>query len=95
MKIVLPQAYIIALRPIGNEVILMIKASAIAAIVTVFDLMGATRLAFARSFDFQVYLWAAVLYLVLVEILRRVWNHLEFRLTRHLRPAPDSGAPIG
>ena len=87
LKIVLPQAYIIALRPLGNEIILMIKASAIAAIVTVFDLMGATRLAFARSFDFQVYLWAAVLYLALVETQRRVWNRLEARLTRHLRPA--------
>lgn len=94
-KVILPQAYIIALRPIGNEIILMIKASAIAAIVTVFDLMGATRLAFARSFDFQVYLWAAVLYLLLVEALRRVWNHLEFRLTRHLRPATDTTTAIG
>ena len=63
LKIVLPQALIIGLRPLGNEVILMIKGSAVAAIVTVFDLMGATRLAFARSFDITVYFYAAVLYL--------------------------------
>jgi len=49
--------------------------------------MGATRLAFARSFDFQVYLWAAVLYLIMVETLRRIWNRIEQRLTRHLRLA--------
>ncbi|MGF7163097.1 polar amino acid transport system permease protein [Rhodoligotrophos appendicifer] len=83
-KITLPQALITALRPLGNEIILMIKASAVASVITVFDLMGATRLAFARSFDFQVYLWAAVLYLIIVEILRRVWNLLEQRMTRHL-----------
>lgn len=85
-KIVMPQAFLIALRPLGNEIILMIKGSAVAAIVTVFDLMGATRLAYARSFDISVYLWAAVLYLVLVETLRRAWDYLEFRLTRHMRP---------
>ncbi|TCT13545.1 amino acid ABC transporter membrane protein 2 (PAAT family) [Tepidamorphus gemmatus] len=87
LKVILPQAYIIALRPLGNEVVLMIKGSAIASVITVFDLMGATRLAFARSFDFQVYLWAAVLYLIMVETLRRIWNRIEQRLTRHLRLA--------
>lgn len=86
-KVILPQAYIVALRPLGNEIILMIKGSAIASVITVFDLMGATRLAFARSFDFQVYLWAAVLYLMMVETLRRVWDRLEQRLTRHLKMA--------
>jgi polar amino acid transport system permease protein len=84
IKVILPQALIIALRPLGNEIILMIKGSAVAAIVTVFDLMGATRLAFARSFDISVYLWAAVLYLILVESLRRLWNRLEQRMTRHM-----------
>ena len=86
-KVILPQALISALRPFGNEVILMIKSSAIASVVTIFDLMGMTRMAFARSFDFQVYLWAAILYLVIVEIIRRVWDRMEVRLTRHLRPA--------
>jgi polar amino acid transport system permease protein len=84
-EIVLPQAFLLALRPYGNEIILMVKASAIASVVTVFDLMGATRLAFARSFDLQVYLWAAVLYLVIVEGLRRLWDTLERRMMRHLR----------
>lgn len=87
MLIELPQALMIALRPLGNEIILMIKSSAVAAVVTVFDLMGATRLAFSRTFDISVYLWAAVLYLILVETLRRGWDALERRLTRHLRAA--------
>ncbi len=85
LKIVFPQAAIIALRPLGNEIILMIKGSAVASIVTVFDLMGETKLAFSRSYDLTIYLYAAVLYLLLVESIRRVWNVLELRLTRHLR----------
>ena len=84
-KIVLPQALITGLRPLGNEFILMIKASAVAALITVYDLMGVTRLVFARSYNFEVYLWAAVLYLAMVEIIRRLWDHAERRLTRHLR----------
>ncbi len=83
-KIILPQAMIVALRPYGNEVVLMIKGSAIASIVTVYDLMGETGRAFSRTYDFQLYLWAAFFYLVMVEIVRNVWNVLEQRLTRHL-----------
>jgi polar amino acid transport system permease protein len=82
--VVLPQAMILALRPLGNELIVMIKASAIASLVTLFDLMGATRLAFARSFDLSIYLYAALIYLVLVEIIRRIWDRIEIRLGRHL-----------
>jgi polar amino acid transport system permease protein len=84
-KIIMPQALIVALRPYGNEIILMVKASAIVAIVTVFDLMGETKYAFSRTFDYQTYLWAAIFYLVIVEILRNLWNVLEARLTRHLK----------
>ncbi|MDD9910496.1 MAG: ABC transporter permease [Ahrensia sp.] len=83
-QIIAPQAMTIALRPLGNEIIIMIKGSAIASVITVFDLMGETRLAFSRSFDFQVYLWAALMYLALVETLRRIWDALETRLTHHL-----------
>lgn len=84
-KVILPQALIVALRPYGNEIILMIKGSAIVAIVTVLDLMGETRLAFSRTFDYQAYLWAALMYLLMVELLRNIWAWLETRLTRHLK----------
>ena len=90
-KIIAPQAMITALRPLGNEIVFMIKGSAVASIVTVLDLMGETRLAFSRTFDFQVYLWAAILYFILVEALRRVWDVIEARLVRHLQPV--AGGP--
>ncbi|KEQ06051.1 ABC transporter permease [Pseudorhizobium pelagicum] len=84
-KIVLPQALIVALRPYGNEIVLLIKGSAVVAVVTVYDLMGETRYAFSRTFDYQTYLWAAIFYLAIVETLRQVWALLEARLTRHLK----------
>lgn len=82
-----PQALLLALRPLGNELILMIKASSLASVITVLDLFGATKKAFSLSLSFEVYLWAALAYLVLVEIVRRVWNALERRMTRHLGTA--------
>ncbi len=88
-KIVVPQAFVIALRPLGNEVILMVKASAIASVVTVYDIMGVTRLAYARTFDFTYYLVAAVLYLLIVEALRRVLEAVERRITRYQRREPE------
>ena len=84
-KIILPQALIVALRPYGNEIILMIKGSAIVAIITVYDLMGETRLAYSRTFDFQTYIWAALIYLAMVETLRHVIEWIERRITRHLK----------
>lgn len=85
LTVIMPQAMILALRPLGNEFILMIKASAVASLVTVYDLMGIAKLAYSRTFDFQVYIWAAILYLLIVEVVRRLVGLTERHLTRHLR----------
>ena len=81
----MPQAAIVALRPLGNELVIMVKSSAVASLVTIFDLMGATRFAFARSFDLSVYLFAARA----LSVHRRnrsaaLWDVAERRLTRHI-----------
>jgi polar amino acid transport system permease protein len=93
--IVAPQAMLVALRPLGNELISIIKASALAAIVTLLDLMGQTRFIFAKTFDFSVYIYAAVVYLALTELVSRVWNWLERLLSRHMVPAAVAAALTG
>jgi len=101
--VIWPQAFLAALRPHGNELILVIKASALAAIVTLLDLMGQTRLIFARTFDFSVYLYAALIYLAVTESIRRLWNRIERAASRHIQrteqpeiriPARLSALPI-
>ena len=82
-NIIMPQALLVAVRPLGNELILMIKASALASLVTIYDVMGVAKVAFSRSFDFQVYLWAALLYLLIVEGVRRALKWLEQSLSKH------------
>lgn len=84
-RIWFPQAMILALRPFANEFILMIKASAVASLITIYDVMGVTKLVYSRTYDFQVYLWAAVLYLIIVEVVRQIVGFAERRITRHLR----------
>ena len=93
--VVWPQAFLAALRPLGNELILVIKASALAAIVTLLDLMGQTRLIFARTFDFSVYLYAALIYLAVTEGIRRLWNRMERAASKHVRPVelPQAVSP--
>lgn len=82
--VVWPQALLVAIRPLGNELITVIKASALAAIVTLLDLMGQTRFIFARSFDFSVYLYCALIYLAMTETIRRVLAAIERGASRHL-----------
>jgi polar amino acid transport system permease protein len=96
--VILPHAYRIAFPALGNEVILLLKGSAIASVVTLFDLMGQTRAIFAKTFDFSIYLWAALLYLVITMLIVRLWRYLEKRINPHLyrqvmvMPAPAAAA---
>ena len=90
-----PQALLVALRPLGNELISIVKASALAAIVTLLDLMGQTRFIFARTFDFTIYLYAALIYLAITEAISRLWNRMERGLSRHLAPAPAAPGDTG
>ena len=84
-KVIVPQALLVALRPYGNEIVLMTKASALVAIITVLDVFGEARRAYSRTFDFQAYIWAALIYLALVIALETAWSWIERRLTRHLK----------
>lgn len=81
-RIILPQAFRTALPAYGNEVILLVKASALALVVTVYDLMGTVRLIYSRTFDLSIFLWAALVYIVLVELLQLLFRTIEKRSFR-------------
>jgi polar amino acid transport system permease protein len=66
----------------------MLKASALASIVTVYDLLAVARLAFQRTYDFQAYIAAALVYVATVEVLRRVLNVVDRRLNQHMPRLP-------
>ena len=83
-RIILPRAFRIAWPAYGNEVILMLKGSALVSTITVYDLMGETRSVFSRGYDDTVYLYAAAMYLILALGITAIFRAAEQRLNRYL-----------
>ena len=92
-RVILPQALMTAIRPYGNEMISIVKASAVTSLITVLDIMGQTRYVFSQTYDISFYLWAAVFYLIIVETLRRTLAGVETRMTRHLAVTQKDESP--
>lgn len=84
-RIILPRAFRIALPAYGNEIILMLKGSALASTITLLDLTGMARTIIARTYTpVEIFLAAGVIYLVLTFLFTRAWALLERRLSGHL-----------
>jgi len=79
-RIVLPQALRVAWPAYSNEVILLLKGSALVSTITVLDLMGQTRTIFARTYSLEVFLYAILLYLVLSGTITVILRVIEARL---------------
>jgi polar amino acid transport system permease protein len=94
-KVLLPQALLIAIRPLGNELTKMIKASSIASTVTIFDLLGSSRLIYSETLNFDIYVIAAVIYVTAVEVTRLAISRLTLHLTRHQWQSVAAGPEPG
>ncbi len=75
-----PQALRVGLPAYGNEVIYMLKGTAVASTITLFDLMGVTRVIYASTFQFDIYLAAAILYVAVAALITWALRRLEARL---------------
>lgn len=78
-KLVLPIATARMMPALGNELVLLLKASALVSIITVRDVMGQARYLFSQTFDLSVFYIAALNYLLVVLIIEAVWRWLEGR----------------
>ncbi len=83
-RIVLPRAVRIAWPAYGNEVILLLKSSALVSTIAVWDLMGETRSIFSRTYSLDVFVYAGVIYFLLTFLLTRGFRFAESRLNRYL-----------
>lgn len=79
-RIMLPQALRTAWPAYGNELVLLMKGSALVSTITVMDLMGQTRTIFSRSYDLTVYFYAALMYLVIAGLITLGCRLVERRL---------------
>ena len=86
-RIILPRAFRLALPAYSNEVILMLKGSALASTITLLDLTGVARTWNARTFaSWEMFLTAGAIYLVITFIITRGFGLAEHWLSPHLRP---------
>lgn len=94
-RIIVPQAVRQALPGYGNELILMVKATSLASIITMLEVTGlAAKLISDTYRAIEVFIVAGAIYLVINFILTRLLAVAEWRLNGHLRPhlEPADGA---
>ena len=85
-RIVLPRAIRIALPAYSNEVILMLKCSALASTITLLELTGTARTIIAKTYmPVEIFLVTGVFYLVISYVLVKIFQVAEWRLSRHRR----------
>lgn len=85
ISIILPQAARIAVPPLSNTLISLVKDTSLASTILVTELLRTAQLAAAPTFDFfALYGVAAVYYWVICLILGFAQTRLETRLARHV-----------
>lgn len=88
-RIVAPIAIRQALPAYGNEVILMVKASSLASIITLFEITGLAQKLISETYRaIEVFIVAGSIYLALNFLITRAVMLLEYWLSPHLRGAP-------
>ena len=80
-RIVMPQAVRIGLPAYGNEIILMLKASAVVYTVTLMDIMGVIRTINSRTYQYEMFfLVAGLIYLIITLLFTWLFRRLEIWL---------------
>jgi octopine/nopaline transport system permease protein len=88
-RIILPLALRQALPAYGSEVIIMVKSTSLASIITITELTGTARQIVSDSFRaIEVFVCAGLIYLAINFLLTRVVVLLERSLSPHLRGVP-------
>ncbi|MBK8158994.1 MAG: ABC transporter permease subunit [Rhodospirillaceae bacterium] len=90
-RITLPRAIRICLPAMSTETILLLKATSLASLVTVYEVMGmATTIRVETYRVFDTLIGAAIVYFTIVYGLTRVLNWLERRLNKDRLAMPSS-----
>lgn len=83
-RIIMPRAFGIALPAYGNEVILMLKGSALASTITLLDVTGMARTIIARTYTpLEMFLAAGMVYLAISALIIALFRLMEYRFNRY------------
>lgn len=95
-RIIAPIAVRQALPAYGNEIILMIKASSLASIITLFEITGLAQKLISETYRaIEVFIVAGSIYLAINFLITRAVMLLEYWLSPHLRGAPRQASATG
>jgi octopine/nopaline transport system permease protein len=93
-RIIAPLALRAALPAYSTELVLMMKSTSLASLVTVWEVTGISqRIIHSTYRTFEVFFCAALIYLVLNFIIVRALGFLEYRLSAHQRARPVRSQP--
>ena len=85
-RVILPQAARVALPPLGNTFISLIKDTSLAATIQVPELFRQAQLITARTYEvFTMYITAAALYWLMSSVLAWLQHRAETRASLHVR----------
>jgi L-cystine transport system permease protein len=86
IKIILPQALLVALPNIGNMMISTVKDTSLVFTIAITDIMGEAKVIGARALAyFEVYVGVSLIYWLICIVLERILILLENRLKKHER----------
>lgn len=94
-RIILPIALRQALPAYGNEIILMVKGTSLASVVTLLEVTGIAHQIISQTYRaIEVFICAGAIYLTLNFLITRLLGFLEYRLSPHMRPVPAEAGPV-
>lgn len=83
--VTLPLAFRLALPAYGNEMVSLLKSTALASAVTLLDVTGVARTIVARSFSpYEIFISAAIIYLAVTQLMQLAIQKFERHLNRHM-----------
>lgn len=77
MKIILPQVLKAVLPPVGNEIITLVKDTALCYVIAVSDLLRASQIIVNRDSNLMPYIVAAAFYLVMTSLMTHLCSKIE------------------
>ncbi|MFW2177929.1 MULTISPECIES: ABC transporter permease [unclassified Moraxella] len=94
-RIIFPRAFGIMLPAYGNEVIFMLKGSALASTITLMDITGVATTIMSKTYTvLEMFFAAGLIYLALSWIFIAIFRFIEKRINRHLSYTPISKVEV-
>lgn len=82
IRIVVPEAFVVALPNLGNSLINLIKGTSLAFTISVMDIMASGKIIAARAMRFfEVYIVIAVIYCTLTILVEKLIRYLEMKVS--------------